>query len=195
MLLSADEVVERNVSELLWTLYERSGRHAMAASVLHKAATSSEPNLNLSERIYCLSRALLSLRSNSAGYNQSTGIFSKEVEDLLEVSKLQLKVMSRVQPVVYPTQSYFHLCQVLEEVRGHQHNLSAGQMERLEKTLLPISDLFQQYAVPLQLFECQLKILESSNYEDPNLVNDIWLKMVNIFFNDRNKISILFLAD
>jgi len=90
--LSADEVVERNVSELLWTLYERSGRHAMAASVLHKAATTSEPNLALHERIYCLSRALLSLRSTSAGYNQSTGIFSKELEDLLDVAKIQLKV-------------------------------------------------------------------------------------------------------
>jgi nuclear pore complex protein Nup155 len=52
-------------------------------------------------------------------------------------------------------------------------------MERLERTLVSISDLYQQYAVPLQLFECQLKILESSNHEDPNLVNDIWLQMVN----------------
>lgn len=68
----------------------------------------------------------------------------------------------------------------MEEVQASQHNLSSGQMERLERTLLSISDLFQQYAVPLQLFECQLKILESSNHEDPNLVNDIWLQMVKM---------------
>jgi hypothetical protein len=72
------------------------------------------------------------------------------------------------------------LLKILEEVQAnHQHNLSTGQMERLERTLVSISDLFQQYAVPLQLFESQLKILESSNHEDPNLVNDIWLQMVN----------------
>lgn len=71
----------------------------------------------------------------------------------------------------------------MEEVGRNQHNLSTGQMERLEKTLLSISDLFQQYAVPLQLYECQLKILESSNHEDQNLVNDIWLQMVNTLSN------------
>jgi len=158
-LISGDEVVERNVSELLWALYEKTGRHAMAASVLHKAATAAEARLGLEERIYCLSRALLSLRSTSAGYNQSTGLFSKELEDQLEVAKLQLGV--------------------LEEAAANAGALSNLQMERLQKTLVPITDLYQQYAVPLQLFECQLLILQCSNHEDPNLVNDIWLQMVS----------------
>ncbi|XP_059474658.1 nuclear pore complex protein Nup154 [Neocloeon triangulifer] len=149
---------DRNVSELLWTLYEKTGRHAMAASVLHKAATAPEPHMQLQERIYCLSRALLCLRSSSAGYSQSTGLFSKELEDQLDVAKLQIKV--------------------LEEVQKLDHDLSPAQLERLEQTLLTITDLFQHYAVPLQLWECQLAILQCSNHEDPNLVNDIWHQMI-----------------
>jgi Non-repetitive/WGA-negative nucleoporin C-terminal len=93
VLLSADGVVERNVPELLWMLYAKSGCHHKAATVLFEAATAAEPNQALGERIYCLSRALLSLRSTSTpGYNQSTGIFSKDLEDLLDVAKIQLKV-------------------------------------------------------------------------------------------------------
>ncbi|CAB3359481.1 Hypothetical predicted protein [Cloeon dipterum] len=149
---------ERKVSELLWALYEKTGRHAMAASVLHKAAVTPEPLVPLSERIYCLSRALLSLRSSGAGYNQSTGLFSKELEDQLDVAKLQLKV--------------------LEEVQKMDHNLSPALLERLNKTLLSITDLFQLYAVPLQLWESQLAILQCSNHEDANLVNDIWHQLI-----------------
>ena len=52
-------------------------------------------------------------------------------------------------------------------------------MLRLNSSLLDISQLYQNYAEPFDLWECQLAILHCSGHHDPHLVETMWSNIID----------------
>jgi nuclear pore complex protein Nup155 len=149
---------DRSVAELLWTMYEKTGRHAAAAKILQIIATGSDENFSLNDRMFCLSRAILCMRSDTVGYAQAIGAFNKELEDQLTVARLQLKL--------------------LEQIQATKNNLSPASMSKLQNSLVSLTELFEEYASPLDLWEIQLDAIHISGYQDTNLIQEIWHKFI-----------------
>lgn len=69
------------LADLLWKFYERNGQHAAATKILDKLASSPNADLQLSERIEYLARAVMCMRSDSSGYSTSNGVALIDIED------------------------------------------------------------------------------------------------------------------
>lgn len=69
------------LADLLWKFYERNGQHAAATKILVKLASSPNSELQLTERIEYLARAVMCMRSESNGYSASNGVALIDIED------------------------------------------------------------------------------------------------------------------
>lgn len=69
------------LADLLWKFYERNGQHAAATKILVKLASSPNGDLQLTERIEYLARAVMCMRSESNGYSASNGVALIDIED------------------------------------------------------------------------------------------------------------------
>lgn len=69
------------LADILWKYYERNGQHAAATKILDELATLPNNNLSLAERIEYLARAVMCMRSDSAGYSVNNGVLLKNIED------------------------------------------------------------------------------------------------------------------
>jgi nuclear pore complex protein Nup155 len=69
--------------------------------------------------------------------------------------------------------------QILEAV-SRIPNRDADTISRLNCHLLDMTQLYEQFAEPLGLWECKLAILHCANHYDAALVTDIWQKVINV---------------
>lgn len=69
------------LADILWKYYERNGQHAAATKILDELATLPNNSLSLAERIEYLARAVMCMRSDSAGYSVQNGVLLKNIED------------------------------------------------------------------------------------------------------------------
>ncbi|PJF18270.1 Nuclear pore complex, Nup155 component [Paramicrosporidium saccamoebae] len=137
--------------DLLWKYLARHGRFIDAAKILDQLASSPEFKLNLPERIERLSLALGNARSE-AGMTLEAAEYIQDLEERLDVAKLQNEVLEHV---------LSHFGQVAE-------------VTELNCVLFDISQLFNRFTRPLKLYECSLRIIHSSSYQDPLLVHQFW---------------------
>lgn len=156
--LAARQPGDSGVAELLWTLYENTGRHLAAAQILQRVAQSPGELVPIETRNFCLSRAILCMRADSVGYSKATGQITRDIEDLFDIARLQMRV--------------------LETVRAGKHSLSPSQMSRLSHSLLSLTELYQDYAVPLQFHEAQLDILGLANSDESQRALQVWQDML-----------------
>ncbi|XP_043248349.1 nuclear pore complex protein Nup154 isoform X2 [Colletes gigas] len=149
-----------NAPDLLWQFYERNKNHAAAAKILDSLATK-ESNIQLSQRVEYLARAVVCMRSDQAGYAPYLGIFLRELEDKVEVARIQQQILDTI-------------C--------NQHmadRLSEDVFRALNNSLLDITKLYEKYADPLQLWECKLAIIHCSGHQDAMLIQEIWTNIIN----------------
>ncbi|XP_053970658.1 nuclear pore complex protein Nup154 [Hylaeus anthracinus] len=149
-----------NAPDLLWQFYERNKNHAAAAKILDSLATK-ESSIPLSQRVEYLARAVVCMRSDQAGYAPYLGIFLRELEDKVEVARIQQQILDTV-------------C--------NQHlsdRLSEETFRALNNSLLDITKLYEKYADPLQLWECKLAIIHCSGHQDAMLIQEIWTNIIN----------------
>ncbi|KAF4518377.1 hypothetical protein B566_EDAN007105 [Ephemera danica] len=156
--LAARQPGDSGVAELLWTLYENTGRHLAAAQILQRVAQSPGELVPIETRNFCLSRAILCMRADTVGYSKATGQITRDIEDLFDITRLQMRV--------------------LETVRTGKHSLSPSQLSRLSHSLLSLTELYQDYAVPLQLHESQLDILGAANSDESERALQVWQDMM-----------------
>ncbi|KAL0121289.1 hypothetical protein PUN28_008744 [Cardiocondyla obscurior] len=152
-----------NAPELLWQFYEKNKNHAAAAKILDSLATKVGSEIPLSERVYNLSRAVVCMRSDQTGYAPYLGIFLRELEDKLEVARMQQQIL---------------------DVISNQQNLFDSMIVtdaklRLNSSLLDITQLYEEYAEPLQLWECKLAIIHCSGHQDDMLIKGIWTNIID----------------
>ncbi|KAG7189622.1 hypothetical protein KM043_017304 [Ampulex compressa] len=152
-----------NAPELLWQFYERNKNHAAAAKILDSLATKVGSDVPLSKRVEYLARAVVCMRSDQAGYAPYLGIFLRELEDKVEVARIQQ--------------------QILDTICNQQHLFDSMTVRdaklRLNSSLLDITQLYEEYAEPLQLWECKLAIIYCSGHQDAMLIQGIWTNIIN----------------
>ncbi|XP_043495408.1 nuclear pore complex protein Nup155 isoform X2 [Polistes fuscatus] len=152
-----------NAPELLWQFYERNKNHAAAAKILDSLATKPSSEISLSERVEYLARAVVCMRSDQAGYAPYLGIFLRELEDKLEVARIQQ--------------------QILDTICSQQHIFDPVTVRdaklKLNSSLLDITQLYEEYAEPLELLECKLAIIHCSGHQDAMLIQGIWTNIIN----------------
>ncbi|XP_012137924.1 nuclear pore complex protein Nup154 [Megachile rotundata] len=145
---------------LLWQFYEKNKNHAAAAKILDSLATK-ESNIPLSQRVEYLTRAVVCMRSDQAGYAPYLGIFLRELEDKVEVARIQQQILETI-------------------YNQHLHDrLSEDALKALKFSLLDITKLYEKYADPLQLWECKLSIIHCSGHQDAMLIQEIWTNIIN----------------
>jgi len=144
--------------DLLWKYYEKTSQYVPAARILAKLADRHSTELSLSGRVQYLSRAIMCVKSSEGGSaSRAAGELLHHLEEKMEVARVQL--------------------QVLEAISGRPE--AESQTGRLNSDLLDITTLYQDFAEPLQLWECKLAILQCAGHPDQPLVNTIWTNIID----------------
>ncbi|XP_072403168.1 nuclear pore complex protein Nup154 [Diabrotica undecimpunctata] len=146
--------------DLLWKFYEHRNDHAAAAKILNSLASRSGINIPLKERLAYLARSIMCMRSDKIGYAPYLGVFLRDLEDKLEVAKVQE--------------------QILEAVMNQQNQIEnyGDIVAALNSGLFEISQLYENFAEPFKLLECQLAIIDCAGYTDPALIETIWQQIL-----------------
>ncbi|XP_043641308.1 nuclear pore complex protein Nup154 [Drosophila teissieri] len=167
---SLGEFLRRSVSrngenviliDLLWKYYEKNGHHSQAAQILDNLAMTRSENITLEQRIEYLVRAVMCMRNGNVGSSITNGIFLKELEDKLDIARVQKAVLVAMT----------ELARVKLE--------AATAVKELNYALYDITQLYQHFAEPFDLWECQLSILNCSHHNDPLLIESVWGHIIN----------------
>nr|XP_027201714.1 nuclear pore complex protein Nup155-like [Dermatophagoides pteronyssinus] len=145
--------------DFLWLYYERNGHFNAAAQILAKLAEQNSNEIPLYKRIEYLSRAIVCMKSLDArlitnGSYGSAGEFLHTLEEKIEVARIQMQLLT-----------------TLEKIKPPRYE-EAIQM--LNQQLLNVTTLYQDFAEPFKLYECQLKILHCAGHDDISLIENIW---------------------
>ncbi|KAL0246718.1 hypothetical protein GEMRC1_007929 [Eukaryota sp. GEM-RC1] len=136
--------------DLFWKFYVKHGKHGFAAKVLSDLATSDE-DIEVSERINLLSRALTNARSVSSTSVEGDYALTREevqqIKDFSDICEVQKRLIDRL---------------------GHV----APQV--LSTKLLSLSELYNDYALRFSIPESCLEIIKISKYVDEGLVSRHW---------------------
>lgn len=146
--------------DLLWKYYEKNMNHAAAAKVLHKLATRPGTSVTLLQRIEYLARAVLCMRSDQVGCAPQLGVFLRELEDMIDVARIQQQILEAV-----------------TKLKG-RHRMAEDAVLRLNSRLLEITQLYEEFAEAFCLWECKLAIIHCSGHYDLALVETIWLNII-----------------
>ncbi|XP_055921871.1 nuclear pore complex protein Nup154 [Eupeodes corollae] len=148
--------------DLLWKYYEKNGHHSQAARILDNLATTPSENIPLVQRIEYLARAVMCMRNDGVGYSTVNGILLKDLEDKLEIARVQKVVLDAVSALAI------------------DNNPNARKaVGDLNYTLYDITQLYQNFADPFDLWECKLTILNCSHHNDPLLIESVWGQILN----------------
>ncbi|RZF37133.1 hypothetical protein LSTR_LSTR015323 [Laodelphax striatellus] len=187
---------------LLWKFHERHGNHAAAAQVLQSLAKRPGLAVPLSDRIDYLAKARLCMSSDATGRAPHLGVFLHEIEDLVQVARIQKQVLDAVSALAGQHQQAPEASseanqnqqapqasssasqnqqapQASSAARQHQQapqasSEAAEAITRLNSALLDCSELFNDFAEPFKLWECKLAIVDCCSYDNPDLITDIW---------------------
>ncbi|CAH1175574.1 unnamed protein product [Phaedon cochleariae] len=148
------------VMDLMWKYYESNNNHAAAAKILNNLASKTGNSVMLRDRLSYLARAIMCMRSDKVGYAPYLGVFLRDLEDKMEVAKVQE--------------------QILEAVTNLQGQIQNAQeaITALNSGLYEISQLYENFAEPFKLLECQLAIIECAGYTDQILIESIWQQIL-----------------
>nr|XP_017099232.2 LOW QUALITY PROTEIN: nuclear pore complex protein Nup154 [Drosophila bipectinata] len=167
---SLGEFLRRSVSrnaenviliDLLWKYYEKNGHHAQAAQILDNLAMTRSENITLEQRIEYLVRAVMCMRNGNVGSSITNGIFLKELEDKLDIARVQKGVLADMRAL------------------ASRNIEAASAVKELNFALYDITQLYQHFAEPFNLWECQLSILNCSHHNDPLLIESVWGNIIN----------------
>lgn len=142
------------LADLLWKYHERNGQHAAAAKILNNLATMPSNSIPLEKRIDCLAHAVMCMRSDSVGSSTHNGVLLKDLEDKLEISRVQKLI--------------------LDTMEGNRE-----AVQNLNHTLYNMTQLYSDFADEYDLWECKLTILNCSHHNDPLLIESVWTNILD----------------
>ncbi|KAJ2758339.1 hypothetical protein IWQ56_006026, partial [Coemansia nantahalensis] len=188
--------------DMLWHFYVHTDQFHKAALVQRGLATSRDFAIGLAQRIEYLSLAISNIKialdaarsgpqqppppqqqqqqqapggaaaaaagPRSAADDGGDALTAlRETEDQLEVAQVQLEIQQQVQ------------------AQGHAE--VAGELDRL----FTISELYERFAGPLQLWEAMLLIFRVANYDDPPLVLEVWTTILRSALDDAERTGLM----
>ena len=159
-------LIEKNDSDLLWRYYTTQQRYRKAGQVAFVMA-KDRSRLSLTDRIEWLSRSLNSYESAMDGRLGSftpsdledTNLKAKEVGDALQVAQLQYRILNAIDLVSLK-------------------QTSADLYDKLNNELLPVSELYNDYAAAFSLYDECLLIVHACRFEDVQTIQTLW---TNVF--------------
>ncbi|ELU06399.1 hypothetical protein CAPTEDRAFT_198384 [Capitella teleta] len=144
--------------DLLWKFYEKTRNYASAAKILTKLADKKGAELSLMQRMEYLSRAMMCAKSSTS--STADGEFLHELEEKMEVARLQLKIH-----------------ETISRFPGHDRQMEEA-LARLNSELLDITTLYAEFADRFDLSEAKLSIIHCAGHHDPTLVEALWQDII-----------------
>ncbi|GBM21727.1 Nuclear pore complex protein Nup155 [Araneus ventricosus] len=158
------------VLNLLWKYYEKNQNFSAAARVLDKLADKQGLDMNLSQRIEYLSRAIMCIKGSEMRISSSgEGEFLHELEEKMEVARIQLQILEALQ------QKKNSLSVKASPI---QTNSIDDAINTLNSNFQPIQQLYEDYALPFNLPESQLAIVKCGGVIDPALTESLWQNII-----------------
>uniref|UniRef100_A0A336MUH0 CSON006340 protein n=1 Tax=Culicoides sonorensis TaxID=179676 RepID=A0A336MUH0_CULSO len=148
------------LSDLLWKYHERNGQHSAAARILDNLASSETEAIDLQQRIEYLARAIMCMRSDSVGASAHNGVLLKELEDKLEIARVQKQILDAVGTFTAT-------------------NNTKDAIRSLNSSLYNMTHLYSDFCEDFDLWECKLMILSCSHHNDPLLIESVWTKILD----------------
>lgn len=84
------------IYDLLWKYYEHNKNHPAAAEVLNALATEPSETVDLQQRIEYLAHSVMCMRSDKVGYAAPLGVFLRELEDRIQIARVQQKILDAI---------------------------------------------------------------------------------------------------
>jgi nuclear pore complex protein Nup155 len=166
---------QKSEPDLLWKYYVVQRKHVQAGEVAWNRATDATADLHLNDRIECLVRALDSYSSalNSSQQNDTNvwqwntpGKAPANVDrDELQRSVTQAKEtldVARLQS------------RVLHTIQSPKYDIPEEDVKKLNYTLVAVSDLYNEYAHPMNMYENCLLVLYTCRHDDTNHIQMLW---------------------
>ncbi|XP_060081127.1 nuclear pore complex protein Nup155-like [Ylistrum balloti] len=149
--------------DMLWKYYEKSRNFPAAAKILSRLAERHGTDVRLQQRIEYLSRAIMCAKSSTSRTSSAAeGEFLHELEEKMEVGRLQLQVQN-----------------ALSKIRDrNQQNISEA-LSRLDSDLLDLTLLYEEFADKYDLSECKLAIIHCAGLFDAALVENLWQSIID----------------
>ncbi|XP_077981190.1 nuclear pore complex protein Nup155-like [Glandiceps talaboti] len=147
--------------DLLWKYYEKIKNFSAAARILSKLADRHGTDIGLPQRIEYISRAIMSAKSsNLRTSSASDGEFLHDLEEKMEVARIQLKVF-----------------EAITNFTSNQQEVQTA-LSQLNAELMDITRLFSDFAEPFQLWESRLAIVHCASHYDPTMVESLWQRII-----------------
>ncbi|KFZ55857.1 Nuclear pore complex protein Nup155, partial [Antrostomus carolinensis] len=147
--------------DLLWRYFQKNRNFSNAARVLAKLADLHSTEISLQQRLECIARAILSAKSSTAISSiAADGEFLHELEEKMEVARIQLQIQEALQ------RQYSH------------HSSVQDAISQLDAELMDITKLYGEFADPFKLSECKLAIIHCAGHSDPILVQTLWQEII-----------------
>ncbi|NXL54435.1 NU155 protein, partial [Podilymbus podiceps] len=158
--------------DLLWRYFEKNRNFSNAARVLAKLADLHSTEISLQQRLEYIARAILSAKSSTAISSiAADGEFLHELEEKMEVARIQLQIQETLQ------RQYSH------------HSSVQDAISQLDAELMDITKLYGEFADPFKLSECKLAIIHCAGHSDPILVQTLWQEIIEKELSDNVSLS------
>ncbi|KAM3938778.1 nuclear pore complex protein Nup155 isoform 1-T1 [Leptodactylus fuscus] len=152
--------------DLLWRYYEKNRNFSSAARVVAELADMDSTDISLKQRIEYLSIAILSAKSSTGVSTLSDGEFLHELEEKMEVARIQLQIQGTL----------------IRRYANHPSTQNAVAL--LDSQLMDATRLYGEFADPFKLSECKLAIIHCAGHSDPILVQSLWEEIIERELND-----------
>ncbi|EFO28023.2 hypothetical protein LOAG_00466 [Loa loa] len=147
--------------DLLWRFHERNGDHVKAASLLYQLAQRETDAFDIQRRVAYLSQAAVCVQAAGPQVDKDDlHDLILEIRDKLDVAQIQLATRDLVQSMP----------QTRETVIARNS---------LEKQLYTVQELFEKFAVPLDLPEIKLALCFCSSTYDEDAIEDFYTEIID----------------
>lgn len=154
--------------DMLWKHYEKKNNFTAAARILAQLSQRHGMDLPLDRRLEYLSRSIMCAKAApSGGSAASSGEFLHELEEKMEVARLQ----QQVQKALLRLKESNVATSLQVDIRD--------ALERLQSDLLDITMLYEDFADRFDLWECKLAIVHCAGLFDSALIENLWQNIIN----------------
>jgi nuclear pore complex protein Nup155 len=160
-------LTNNNDPDLLWRYYNIQRRYREAGEVAFMKAKDRK-NLPLGDRIEWFSRSSNSFQSALEDVHLGRPVVggvadshekAKEVSDTLHVAQLQNRILTAVS-------------------QSKPKDLTTEQYDRLNNELIPVSELYNDFAAAFSLYEECLLIIHACRFDDVQTIQTIWKNVI-----------------
>ena len=164
---------EKKDVSLVWKYYTLHSRNVLAGDIMWRQALNSDDKVPLEQRIECLARAAnsYSLALDPSGH----GMIRMLREEQVTTEMLQSRIAQIKEQLEVATIQKLILTTIIQ---SQDVNLEQSKMVALSYTLMNVSELYNEFACPLNLFNVCLLILETCRHNDNESISTLWKSII-----------------